>query len=62
MAGSLRVLWPWPEGVDSSDLGAVGDDWAFVMLAAVIGLAAVYLIARLAAAKDDEVSERPPAA
>ena len=62
MAGSLRVLWPWPEGVDSSDLGAVGDDWAFVILAGVIGLAAVYLIARLAAAKDDEVSERPPAA
>ena len=57
MAGSTRVLWPWPEGVFSADLGAPGDDWLVVTVAAVAGGVAVYLISRLAEAKDAEVSE-----
>lgn len=48
MAGSLRVLWPWPDGVDSPDLGAVGSEWPTAVLAAVIGGLAVMAITRLA--------------
>jgi putative membrane protein len=48
MAGSTRVLWPWPEGVESPHLGAPGDDWALVVGSALVGAVAVYLISRLA--------------
>lgn len=52
MAGSTRVLWPWPGGVESPALGAPGDDWFVAVLAAGIGAVVVYLITRLA--PDDE--------
>lgn len=61
MAGSLRVLWPWPEGVESSALGAPGDDLWGVLAAGVIGFAVVFLISRLAEREDDRVSEPQPA-
>lgn len=48
MAGSIRVLWPWPHGVDSPSLGAPGDDWALALVAAAVGAAVVYLISRMA--------------
>lgn len=48
MAGSTRILWPWPEGVGSPELGAPGDDWAIVGAAALLGALAVFLISRLA--------------
>lgn len=60
MAGSLRVLWPWPDGVGSPELGAPGDDWIAVGIAAVIGTGAVYLIALLAAKREDVVTVSPP--
>lgn len=47
MLGSLRILWPWPDGVEGPALGAPGDDWLWVLLAAVVGGAAVLLIAWL---------------
>ena len=59
MAGSLRVLWPWPGGVDSAALGAPEGDLVPVLIAAVAGLGFVFLVARLAAARDD-VSLRQP--
>lgn len=61
MAGSLRVLWPWPAGVESSALDAPGPDWPAVLLAAVVGFGVVFAISRLAAPRDDEVSEPLPA-
>lgn len=61
MAGSLRVLWPWPEGVDSSALAAPGDDWAAVAVAAVVGVGFVFVISRLAEKEEDPVSEDLPA-
>lgn len=61
MAGSLRVLWPWPEGVESSALGAPGDDLWGVLAAGIIGFAVVFLISRLAEREDDRVSEPQPA-
>lgn len=47
MAGSTRVLWPWPGGVDSPVLGVPGEDWLVVFLSAVIGATVVVLISRL---------------
>ncbi len=48
MAGSLRVLWPWPDGVDSTELGLPdGDVLAAVALAAV-AFVVVVVVARLA--------------
>jgi len=42
MLGSLRVLWPWPEGVESTALGGPGDDPVLVpVLLAVAGLVLV---------------------
>jgi putative membrane protein len=60
MAGSLRVLWPWPAGVESSSLASPGDDWLAVFIASVIGFGAVFVISRLAAPRS-ELSERLPA-
>jgi len=61
MAGSLRVLWPWPEGVGSSALGAPEEAVLPAVVAAVIGLAFVFVVARLETSRD-EVSEPQPAA
>lgn len=61
MAGSLRVLWPWPGGVDSAALGAPEGDLFPVVIAAGIGLGFVFLIARLAAARNDVSSQLPTA-
>lgn len=61
MAGSLRVLWPWPEGVASSALASPGDDWPAVLAATVAGLGVVFLISRLAERQDDEITEPLPA-
>lgn len=52
MAGSTRVLWPWPGGVESPALGAPGDDWTVALLWAMVGAVAVYLITRLAPADE----------
>ncbi|HSR14138.1 MAG TPA: DUF368 domain-containing protein [Gemmatimonadales bacterium] len=43
MAGSLRVLWPWPDGTDSADL-ARPIDWGPPLVAALIGFAVVTLL------------------
>jgi len=56
MAGSLRVLWPWPEGVQSAALGAPGADWAIVLVSLAAGWAAVLAISRL---EPGGVTERP---
>ncbi len=48
MAGSLRVLWPWPGGVEDSALGAPGADVWNVAFWLVVGLALVFAVSRLA--------------
>ena len=50
MAGSTRVLWPWPNGVDSVALEHPGEDWPAVLGSALLGVVAVFLISRLAPA------------
>lgn len=50
LLGSLRVLWPWPNGIDGPELsGPVADQFAAPFLLAVVGAGIVFLIARLGA-------------
>lgn len=51
MIGSLRVLWPWPDGTDSTVLGAPDSQ---VLLIAGLGVAAsllVVIVSRLASSR-----------
>jgi putative membrane protein len=48
MAGSLRVLWPWPDGVESTALGVPDSDVLVATLIAVAAFAAVIIVARYA--------------
>ncbi len=57
MAGSTRVLWPWPDGVTGPNVAAPGGDWPLVVLAIVLGSVAVAAISRLAESRDEELSE-----
>lgn len=41
MVGSLRVLWPWPRGVDSTALEAPGEDLLAAVLLAVVAFVVV---------------------
>lgn len=50
MAGSLRVLWPWPDGAQTAALSAPAD-WGWPLLSAFAGFAAVLLIRHLAGAR-----------
>lgn len=61
MAGSLRVVWPWPDGVDSSALGGPEGDLAQVSMAALVGFAAVFVITRLASAREEKVKRQSQA-
>jgi putative membrane protein len=47
MAGSLRVLWPWPDGTETAAL-ATPTDPGVPALAAIAGFVTVALVARLA--------------
>lgn len=48
MAGSVRILWPWPDGVNSPVLGEpTGQAWQ-ALVAAVVGAAFVIVVAALA--------------
>jgi len=41
MVGSFRVLWPWPGGVDSTELGTPAGNWYVPVLLGVVAAAAV---------------------
>jgi putative membrane protein len=52
MVGSVRVLWPWPGGLASTELGAPeGDVWVPGLLV-VVGLVAVVVLGRVGALKE----------
>jgi len=48
MAGSVRVVWPWPDGVDSTVLGAPYGDVLVALTAAVVAFVVVVLVGRYA--------------
>lgn len=62
MAGSLRVLWPWPDGTAGTRVtGPAGEVWLPVGLA-VVGMAVVLLVARRETAIEEEFEEAGEAA
>lgn len=52
MAGSLRIVWPWPDGVQGAVLGAPTSDLLMALLAAVVGFGVVLGVAQLAPNED----------
>lgn len=48
MLGSLRVLWPWPDGADSIALGAPDEAVAVTVALALFGLGLVLAVDRIA--------------
>jgi putative membrane protein len=48
MAGSMRVLWPWPFGVDSTALGVPDSHIAGSIALAVVAFVVVVVVARFA--------------
>lgn len=60
MAGSLRVLWPWPDGVESAELGSPEGSMLPVLVAFAVGLIAVVLISRLAQSEEEKAIEPLP--
>lgn len=62
MAGSLRVLWPWPDGTGGTSLAAPSGDVLIPVLLAAVGAAAVLLITRREEAIEEEVEAAGEAA
>jgi putative membrane protein len=52
MAGSLRVLWPWPEGTEGTSLAAPADDVLVPVLIAAVAALVVVGISRLASERE----------
>jgi putative membrane protein len=48
MLGSLRVLWPWPNGTHTTELGAPTDAVAMPIVLAVVGLTVVLAVEMIA--------------
>jgi putative membrane protein len=57
MAGSTRVLWPWPDGVTGPGLGPPTEGWPWVVGALLVGLVSVSAISRVAETREEEVIE-----
>ena len=52
MAGSLRVLWPWPQGADSARIAAPpADDWFGALVIALVAALVVFGLVGLGSAK-----------
>jgi putative membrane protein len=51
MAGSLRVLWPWPDGTDTANLAAP-ENWGMPLLLGLAGFAVVTAIGWWAARRE----------
>lgn len=58
MAGSLRVLWPWPDGTGGTTVAAPAGDVLWPVVLAVAGAAAVLILTR----REEEIAEEVDAA
>jgi len=56
MIGSFRVLWPWPDGVDSVALGAPSGTWFIPVL---IGIASAAVVVGLTVLMERRASHAP---
>ncbi|MDA2986202.1 MAG: DUF368 domain-containing protein [Actinomycetota bacterium] len=56
MIGSFRVLWPWPDGVDSVALGAPSGTWFIPVL---IGIASAAVVVGLTVLVERRASDAP---
>ena len=56
MIGSLRVLWPWPEGTEEAGLAAPGDQAGLALLIAVGAAAVVLVVSAIALRVDHEIT------
>ncbi|NNF65162.1 MAG: DUF368 domain-containing protein [Acidimicrobiia bacterium] len=45
MAGSLRVLWPWPDGTETTSLALPSGQWLLPIVLAVVGAGVVLVVA-----------------
>jgi len=57
MVGSLRVLWPWPLGVESTSLGTPASPVVLPVVLAVAGMAVVVGFDRVARGAEDRTTE-----
>lgn len=48
MAGSIRVLWPWPNGVDSTEIAWPTGPWISAVVAGAVAFVLVIVIGRAA--------------
>lgn len=62
MAGSLRVLWPWPDGTNGTALALPDGDVVVPVLLAMAGAVAVLLVTRREASIADQVDDAGHAA
>jgi putative membrane protein len=53
MAGSLRVLWPWPEGTAATELAAPSGDVVVPVVLAAVAFAVVIVVATLGTRRAD---------
>jgi putative membrane protein len=59
MGGSLRVLWPWPLGVDSTDLAAPNTDVGLSIVMTIVGFVAVIALSWMARRLDPVLEPSP---
>ena len=57
MAGSLRVLWPWPGGTDTTELGAPSGDVAVPIMLAALGFVVVVVVEQVAVRTGHDVAD-----
>jgi putative membrane protein len=63
MAGSVRVLWPWPRGVESTAMGAPEGDWIVAVALALAAFAIIVVVGHFAQdfeAADEQSHAEPP--
>lgn len=54
MLGSLRILWPWPQGIDGTDLGAPGNPLVVPILLGAVAGAVVLGVSAIAERGNDQ--------
>ncbi len=61
MIGSFRVLWPWPNGVDSTELGTPLDDWWIAVGLGFLAAAVVVVLTLLFERRQGDAGSTGPA-